>query len=541
MRKFDTEYKIDALKEILGNENYFRNDVDFRLHALEMAAGAIETAANEARDRIVRAADLELAPRLAELVSILASYNGNVNAIRDATLIVLRDGVDASADTLAKIKTLIDAKAAASHTHVVESITGLSSVLDNKSNVGHSHDISAVSGLENALAGKLTRASNLADLTSASSARNNLGLHSSATIDTTDAANISSGTLSVNRLPSIPPSILSNPIFPIQNVESSPVGSAFALQSSLTKTGNRFPIIANNATQELAAYSGGPGVIDWFWLCSNNRDDASLLKITLDGRVAYNGVVSQFCAGKYAADQAGFNSDFFIASHGYGGSNNVSWSFYLPMPFSNSFNIELTNKSGANIVGPWHVSYRTGIPNNSPRSKKFTAVPQALSGVAPFTEVTLCDLTGIGPGLFAGLYFLFDSFPGNFLPRYSPLEGYFEFYVDGQTTPVYKTTGGEDFLYEHQNYQEDVPNIPSATSKAISLYVGRYRGITCKTEHTMGLYRLFLPDPKPFEQSIKLVYKAGQQPVTPVGAAPAGVNSTGTLTLYTTCYVYHEN
>lgn len=196
MRKFDTEYRVDKLKEILGNENFFRNDVDIRLHALELASGAIEAAANEARDQIVRAADLELAPRLAELVAILAQYNGNVNAIRDAALVLIRGGVDSSADTLAKIKTLIDGKAAASHSHVVANISGLSAILDDKSNVGHGHDIAAVTNLQNVLNGKAASvhghvASDINDSTaagralltaaSASSQRASLGLGSAAT------------------------------------------------------------------------------------------------------------------------------------------------------------------------------------------------------------------------------------------------------------------------------------------------------------------------------------------------------------------------
>lgn len=188
MRAFEDKYRVDRTSRILESENAFRSDVDLRLDALETAATAFAAAANEARDAIIRGADLEIAPRVAQMVSILNQYNGNANALRDAVLAIVRDGVDTRGDTLKKLLAQVDA-ATATATALTSQFTSLATLLDNKSNVGHGHDLANIVGATQALDGKLSKVANLQDLDSASAARTNLGLGTASTKDTGSDAN----------------------------------------------------------------------------------------------------------------------------------------------------------------------------------------------------------------------------------------------------------------------------------------------------------------------------------------------------------------
>lgn len=109
----------------------------------------------------------------------------------------------------------IDGKSAISHTHVSSDVTDLQGKLDAKSNTGHTHEIVNVTGLQNALDGKaaLAHAHEMSDITGLDSKISEIEGDVAGKADsahTHDAADVVSGTLAVDRIPSIPDSKIEN-------------------------------------------------------------------------------------------------------------------------------------------------------------------------------------------------------------------------------------------------------------------------------------------------------------------------------------------
>ncbi|MDC7787369.1 hypothetical protein PQJ75_13520 [Rhodoplanes sp. TEM] len=69
-RKFESEYRVTGVAEVLKTENAFRQDVDLRLDRLEQRDSVIDTAAREVVDRSVRFVEQEIAPIAADLVAL---------------------------------------------------------------------------------------------------------------------------------------------------------------------------------------------------------------------------------------------------------------------------------------------------------------------------------------------------------------------------------------------------------------------------------------------------------------------------------------
>ena len=109
----------------------------------------------------------------------------------------------------------IDGKSAISHTHVSSDVTDLQGKLDAKSNTGHTHEIANVTGLQTALDGKAAskHSHEMSDITGLDSKISEIEGDVAGKADsahTHDAADVVSGTLVVDRIPSIPDSKIEN-------------------------------------------------------------------------------------------------------------------------------------------------------------------------------------------------------------------------------------------------------------------------------------------------------------------------------------------
>ena len=109
----------------------------------------------------------------------------------------------------------IDGKSAISHTHVSSDVTDLQGKLDAKSNTGHTHEIANVTGLQTALDGKAAskHSHETSDVTGLDSKLSEIEgdvAGKADSVHTHDAADVVSGTLVVDRIPSIPDSKIEN-------------------------------------------------------------------------------------------------------------------------------------------------------------------------------------------------------------------------------------------------------------------------------------------------------------------------------------------
>ncbi len=140
-RKFESEYRVSKVAEVLKSENAFRLSVDLRCDQLETDLAALGSSASELVARVLRVIETEISPRAAEIEALLTDYRQGVPAAsvqeepagrqfmtpdrRAALLTELRGGVAPAYQTLQALVDLIATKASpADITAAIDALKG---------------------------------------------------------------------------------------------------------------------------------------------------------------------------------------------------------------------------------------------------------------------------------------------------------------------------------------------------------------------------------------------------------------------------------
>jgi hypothetical protein len=307
----------------------------------------------------------------------------------------------------------------------------------------------------------------------------------------TSASNHASGAvviasiLAANAMYGLTPDLLS--------FEHRPYGTPTSFKTEVTA-------FNHGASVDLVNYSGGPGYMSDFWFSVTlNYSDLNniTMTITADGNTVFSDRACLYFAAEYQYNTTVFASRFIGASNN--NSNNVGYYNFLPVPFSSSLKITITNNSGSQNGFCWStLTLQLGVPNRSPRTRRMICSSGLLTNQTVDTVITLVNATGLNPGRLAGISMSLDSYPNGANPPTAPLEGNFKFYLDGSGSPSIETSGTEDYPHMANYFQGyNAPTVPD------------YLGLTFKTSETWNFYRFHIPDPICFQNALKVTWNCG--------------------------------
>lgn len=251
--------------------------------------------------------------------------------------------------------------------------------------------------------------------------------------------------------------------------------------------------VTGGVAHTILNYSGGPGYLcDMWFALSIGSDNATAIEITVDGDVIYSGVLSHLFANLYNSNSwANYFDNAFIQNRGGNG-----WT--IPIPFSSSILITVTPSSSCSL---WYTaSYRTGVPNGWPRTRKLKIAAGTTAGLTQDQVATLVDESGLDRGRLLGCYLMVDCFhggSGSASPATSPLEGAVKIYRDG--TLAYVSSGTEDYA-KMAGFFAAVSNGANAS---------QYITLTAKNSDHFAFVRFHIPDPIEFENALKVTWNAG--------------------------------
>lgn len=287
-------------------------------------------------------------------------------------------------------------------------------------------------------------------------------------------------------------------------------------------TGKNVTLTNSAASQTLLNYSGR-GYVSKMWIAVSGATVSGQyvrMKITVDGSVIYNNSHGYFFADGYWHFDTRTSWGTAMAADFSGQTSEI------PIPFSTSIKIELTNTEPSNNLSLWWtISYVTGVsPSVWLNSGHLNVNVQSDSDAGGLTlsqdQVgTLFNATGLNPGRLLGLFLIFEGVNADG-PGF--LEGPISIYADGNL--ILSTSGTEDYFGMAGYFGAVNPG-------------GVFDSYVALMQKRGGppLYvavRWHLPDPILFQNALKITWQAG--------LSSSGNTFNGTVKLYWCAWYYTQ-
>lgn len=301
-------------------------------------------------------------------------------------------------------------------------------------------------------------------------------------------------------------------------------------------------LVNPQASVPLLPTVSGSGYIDHLWTCGYG-DDTIWVQVTVDGEQTPSiSLPVRFLMGAFYSNdgQAPFMGRFITANGVSGTPGIICGSMNLPIPFATSIAVNLVNTSTSNtFYVASDVTYQIGVADQWPNTQRLHIQWGCDNGSDPScngflgqygTQQLCCAISGKA-GRFAGFSWIYDGFPGNVTQTpapwgqnaaVAPLEGNFEFYLDGAPTPTYASSGSEDIF--EMSFYFDQFGAPFVGNPEI--------GLTWKNNWTFGAWRFYIDDPIIFTRSLNMDWHCGQ------AGEPLNVSWSGACAVYWSAYYY---
>lgn len=251
----------------------------------------------------------------------------------------------------------------------------------------------------------------------------------------------------------------------------------------------------------------GAGYIDTLWIGGNGCAWNCEVKVFVDGEAtaSIDVPLPAIMGGFYNVNGSSFVGRWTGASNT--ATSGVSGYLKLPIPFSSSIHVTMTNHNGASAYTVWSdTQYQIGITDTWPFTQKLKiafacgglTAPAAWvacgSTVAPNGVFTMLNVNPARRGRIAGVSIVEDSGIGTVAPATAALEGNVKMYLDGASSPSVEFSGFEDF-FMMGDYFRGWGN----TSTSAGDIVGSTVGLTGKSASFWQAYRFFIDDPVSFQ------------------------------------------